>query len=66
MQDATSAAIVQKLEALIEEVEVHISEQCTHMLSSDDREQAEATLADMISTLEQLHAFRDRFYATVH
>jgi len=53
---------VQKLEALIEEVE----EQYTRMLDSREREPDEITLVDLMATLEQLHAFRDRFYATVH
>lgn len=66
MQQQSSAAIVRKLDTLIEAVEAQIGEQSVRILASDDPEQDEATLADMLATLEELHAFRDRFYATVH
>lgn len=62
MVESISAEIVQKLEALIEEVE----EQYTRMRDSRESETDEITLVDLMATLEQLHAFRDRFYATVH
>jgi hypothetical protein len=67
MDNAESATTIQKLDSLIERVEAHISEQCARMLVSDVPEHDdEETLADMLVTLEQLHAFRERFYATVH
>jgi len=67
MDQSISATTVEKLEALIEKVEAHISEQCVRMLACGVRElDDEETLADMLATLEQLHAFRARFYATVH
>lgn len=66
MQQQSSAAIVRKLDTLIEAVEAQIGEQNARILAGDDPEQGEATLADMLATLEELHAFRDRFYATVH
>ena len=65
MQQAPQA-IVQKLETLIERVEAHIGEQCTQMLNNESCDEDESTLADMLDTLEQLHAFRDRFYSTLH
>ena len=63
LQSSTSVAIVQKLDTLIDEVEAQISAQRS-FIGNNCADEPE--LSEMLDTLEQLRAFRERFYATVH
>ena len=63
LQNSTSVAIVNKLDTLIDEVEAQIEAQRSFIgVGALD----ETALLEMLDTLEQLRAFRERFFATVH
>lgn len=63
LQNSTSVAIVNKLDTLIDEVEAQIEAQRSFIgVGGLD----ETALLEMLDTLEQLRAFRERFFATVH
>lgn len=66
MQNVSTIEIAAKLEILIDRVESHIDEQIARMTSTRVAKEDEDALREMLDTLEQLKAYQDRLYATVH